>query len=265
MSVILRCACNLWRGCCHPPQPNCPATISPFPLFSPHLFFSCFAPVLPVVQGSSDEWVRAMAVSLQACVCRPLQVTPAELGARLFPRLRLEKVQDDDYVSVQTDMLPLHTSGTMDRLHVETVHRKSLSCASSVGAPNFNKHPLVQDGKVSAAELKAQHEACCTSINTLLGTTPPTFRENTFRFLGNHFQVPYHGSGGLERKMFINGLAMRVVPSIIQQKATASEPLNDCTPEAPERPVSQDAGVVPPHHLGTVVPPHHVGPSLGRS
>ena len=139
------------------------------------------------------------------------QVSPQELSNRQFPPLRLDKAEEVEDEEEDEDADDPVSGGTGRR---STVY----SHVSTVRQPQFHRHPLVRSGQVTAVELRQNYEACTTVINTLLGSSPPTFRESTFKFLGKRFNVPYRGATGAQLKQVIGGLSMRVLPAMVRQR-----------------------------------------------
>ena len=143
-----------------------------------------------------------------------------EVQGRRFPPLRQHDMPETKFgdlgAAPQCVVNDIETAD--DQRRPSNVSRHSNSRTSMDVDTQLASHPLVRDGTISAEELKQQFQNCISCIQTLLDATPYDFKEATCKTLCKRFDVPYKGVADNQVMQTVGGLAMRVLPAVVQRR-----------------------------------------------
>eukprot|EP00668_Euglena_longa_P009328 GGOE01011255.1.p1 GENE.GGOE01011255.1~~GGOE01011255.1.p1 ORF type:complete len:348 (-),score=78.71 GGOE01011255.1:1115-2128(-) len=156
------------------------------------------------------------------------QVLPAgELAKRRFPPLRIEKAHGVPQAPTDEVAPPamIHSNVKANRISptaasaavVERLSRMvtipSIHTALSDGW--VDTHPLVENGTVSAGDLRWHHTMAMTTLSAVLATQTERFKEAMLRGLCERLHVRHVGNDGTALQRSLHGIVLRVLPSVV--------------------------------------------------
>ena len=166
---------------------------------SDEMRLAVFGPV-----GSAATWQDLGEVALRG-VPKPVQMyqaLPVALAERKFPPLRVDEADSDD----ESDEEDFDDA-------VSVVTR---------AAPAIGRHPLVKKGRISAEDLKRNHDILVAGLQALFSTPAKKDKATALKIFCDRLKVPYKGIGQAEVQKTVQAISMRMLPSTVPQRGLHS-------------------------------------------